>query len=883
MSGNKKKVSSSQLLKLYSPKKGKWNIPSDISKEEAVALIRRLCDTSEQAKLTKLIPALPQARRHECISNIPQVYWENMDKEKEALFNWTPRRILNRLRQFGYSPAQLPPAYFRLFLKGVCKETCKVAPWNNYTSKLRLQESALFVLANLHSQGKASIQEVPYLHQFLKENLEGLSKAAQRCGAWGWVDTPSFPLWFWEMLSENSSKNSSEIVFFLESCGLEYSNWPSMLQNVAFARVFFRELKVGDWAGLPSIPLKFMTKQLLSTLLKRLREETENHYQYMIEDGEFEVGISPAEVFCEYYQTYPEDIMHLILWCLSVTPEKILQDKAWWDKQNWDFKALLAPLVYPNEADALIKIIAKESPGCLCYSYDDRMRTIANEYVGDSVLEFLRKWFLQDLQVNSASCCVQAQAYRCHLPDLLWLTRAPEDEDLEFVPLARLPAGSDFKDASRKLAPLTGLTAEELQALPEYHKAVIFPCMVLARAPVAQGKATVRDAVLGELAKVRGWRDACSMMPLNMSWRVFEARQRGEEVTYTQLTKSTQKGSECLKINPWHKFPYSTYSKLLEWAGYNKRKTLLLSQAEPAANIARLFGSDTGAALRYLGLVSKSKQKWRQVHDAGVGITLPDTFSYNKEFADFCLKHPGAPKFFNTYEQAAAAGITFKSLEALKRYNREILLGDVPPQFKDFREYCADHDIEGEAMREAISMASQAKKSEKLVQVNITLENGDHVSLLPKGDLRALVIGEESGCCQSVGNVGEDAATHSFTNPDSGVYTFRSATGTLLAQSWVWLSKDEKFLMFDSIESRFEDKNTVARVVSLMLEFVKYVKPLGFTVLISDTGYGMTEDVVKSLRKLKAQVCVSEMNTPEAGSCMGYSDAGCTSLVINLL
>ncbi len=73
---------------------------------------------------------------------------------------------------------------------------------------------------------------------------------------------------------------------------------------------------------------------------------------------------------------------------------------------------------------------------------------------------------------------------------------------------------------------------------------------------------------------------------------------------------------------------------------------------------------------------------------------------------------------------------------------------------------------------------------------------------LPRNDPRGLHLGQHTGCCQHPDGVGASSAWHGQESPDGGffVVTDKSKPGTIIAQSWAWVS-DSGGMCFDSIES----------------------------------------------------------------------------------
>lgn len=820
----------------------------------------------------ELIHRLSRKVRNQSIPHIPLRFWRTAEKDVFELFDWTTVRLLGIFSNGAVSPT-LPSKLFRLLTAEARGNAKAKLMWENVSTAVG--RSALECAVSLESE-----EDPTFVRQVL----------AEFTGRWSVLfeqDLPSdftkVPDWLWEVVP------ASEHIGVISYAKLSYSKWPTSLQTMQGVRHLLEwcvaeaensaSKVVAKMSDFQDIPFKFLTKKQLGKLLSWFENSARLEAAYQEEDLVFDHWVQNL-----YKVTWPD----VLCWVWKFTPEAILEDKKWWDAQEFSFKAIFVPELYPQEFQAFLPDLPDLSEDIVWYSNE-----VKNQ---PRMLKLFRSMALYEIQNQhrDLSCSLVQQCEEAEMGGCGWQYLDEDiliDSDMwsNFRTAwercgAMRSAGSlaTFNKGANLLAKAIGVRSGFVESLQDPQRAVYFPCLTLAVFDAKISGCSWAEAFEARLMAIRGWRDACTYMSRGMSWRVFEARQRGEEVTYEMLAKGGMLGSEELEFNPWQKFPYATYQKLLAYAGYAGRKRLTPNQAKPAANIALIFGSDSDAALRFIQQNSKSKQTWRQVHDVGVSFTLPADFVPDKDFADFCLKHKGAAKHAEAFLLAKKKGIVFKSLEACRRYGREVLLGDVPPEYAYLRAFCADNDVESCRMRQTIDMAKNAKKKAYLPEVNLTSHEGDHLSLLPIGDLRALLIGEESGCCQALGGVGEDAATHSFVMPDSGVYTFRSPAGTLLAQSWVWMSEDRKGLVFDSIESRFDDKGTVKRVAELLLMFVQHAKTLGMNVYIGDTGYGMTKDVQKALGRLEEVEEIAEVETPTSMSTLDYSDAedGCYLVVL---
>jgi hypothetical protein len=79
---------------------------------------------------------------------------------------------------------------------------------------------------------------------------------------------------------------------------------------------------------------------------------------------------------------------------------------------------------------------------------------------------------------------------------------------------------------------------------------------------------------------------------------------------------------------------------------------------------------------------------------------------------------------------------------------------------------------------------------------------------LADGDVKGLLLGEFTNCCQHLGNQGSSCAKHGFLSENGGFYVVETEkTAEIVAQSWAWRG-DKGELVFDSLESLSGHFNT---------------------------------------------------------------------------
>ncbi|MBU0799524.1 MAG: hypothetical protein KKA05_00835, partial [Alphaproteobacteria bacterium] len=119
-------------------------------------------------------------------------------------------------------------------------------------------------------------------------------------------------------------------------------------------------------------------------------------------------------------------------------------------------------------------------------------------------------------------------------------------------------------------------------------------------------------------------------------------------------------------------------------------------------------------------------------------------------------------------------------------------------------------------------LQKKAKRSDNMPDIMIDgstlgLDNY-YMTKLPANDPRGLVLGHITNSCQSLGGNGEFAAVWGMVSPDTGFYVWKHKTGgkvtpqdRIVAESWAWLTRDRKGVVFDSYERLSPDYNRLAR------------------------------------------------------------------------
>lgn len=80
--------------------------------------------------------------------------------------------------------------------------------------------------------------------------------------------------------------------------------------------------------------------------------------------------------------------------------------------------------------------------------------------------------------------------------------------------------------------------------------------------------------------------------------------------------------------------------------------------------------------------------------------------------------------------------------------------------------------------------------------------DGLSARFLERGDFKALVIGNYTGCCQHIRGAGSSCAWHSFAQAEGGVLVIEHK-GKIAFQSWVWRNGDD--VVFDNVEGDIKE------------------------------------------------------------------------------
>jgi len=279
--------------------------------------------------------------------------------------------------------------------------------------------------------------------------------------------------------------------------------------------------------------------------------------------------------------------------------------------------------------------------------------------------------------------------------------------------------------------------------------------------------------------------------------------------------------------------------------------TDLANAIRPAANIARLFGRDVAAAVRFIA--------GRSVHDAGQ-VNLPEE-RISSKWGAWLMAHPAA------WSRANLLAVIEKDL------------GRLPVDAAEFRQAAdavAKRDPSGwllalgvapSGVRDYSSLFASPGKSFEMVPA-VTVVQGEYALVrLAADDPEGVAAGLLTDCCQHLHGAAAACARAVWTRPDAAVWAVRKG-GRMVAQAFVWVST-EGDLVLDSVEAlRGQDYEKLASMFEAAAR--QSLGQFGLRrALVGNASYGCTDNVAPEGRWV-------ETPNPVQGG-FGYSDAkgGC--------
>lgn len=243
------------------------------------------------------------------------------------------------------------------------------------------------------------------------------------------------------------------------------------------------------------------------------------------------------------------------------------------------------------------------------------------------------------------------------------------------------------------------------------------------------------------------------------------------------------------------------------------------------------------------------KDKATIVHDLGQFTLKAMDVEHIKAWRPFLIKYPSLRKFAGRLEQCAPPQED-ESLESIKSRLSQFIFDNVPnvEGISEHVEHALANGWDQEIWDEFVMHLSKHNRSTTLIPDHSYEYNGYEVKFLTLDDARALYIGELSGCCQHINEgAGNDAAIQSYFETWCRVLVWVSkASGKILAQSFVWLNKDQNAIVLDSVESVHDSEDEIVEevIIPMIQNWSEgYYTAHNKAVYIGDTDYGITQAV----------------------------------------
>jgi ankyrin repeat protein len=162
-------------------------------------------------------------------------------------------------------------------------------------------------------------------------------------------------------------------------------------------------------------------------------------------------------------------------------------------------------------------------------------------------------------------------------------------------------------------------------------------------------------------------------------------------------------------------------------------------------------------------------------------------------WGDFCIRFGAAAMPFIRLAPKLGHPTTPREMEAraaLLAYQRAGEHPDLAKLFYSLR-------LEEATFELALSLQAAAAKTSCLPDVTVECRDM-RLSRLPPGDIRGLVLGHLTGCCQSIGSIGEDCAIYGYCARQSGFFVVEQG-GQIVGQTWATIVRGR--LLLDSLET----------------------------------------------------------------------------------
>lgn len=361
--------------------------------------------------------------------------------------------------------------------------------------------------------------------------------------------------------------------------------------------------------------------------------------------------------------------------------------------------------------------------------------------------------------------------------------------------------------------------------------------------------ANISDLNLASLVKSRKspeYRIQC--LPFKLQWEILV----GLDYPGTN-SKIDLKG---FKVGVFKRIMQETCEKLI---GSGKTKMYRVSScgtSQSVVNLVRFFG-DYQTIYNWVTKTQQCEWSRKGVHDAGQ-FRLPDVNEkWDHEAARaLVLKAPGCIKYAHQLIDTVVPRDNYpKTLLQLKEL---ILFGNsnevIPAELTGLVKAIVQHDLSRDtylSTKEAVKK-HQAKDHEMIPHVyvrakDLGIEGNMVLRTLRHDDPIGFILGEFTGCCQSLESAGYESAVGGYTLPSQCFWVVEMG-GKIIAQSWLWRSQTDQ-VVIDSVESMRRYADLIPTLTKLYQSAAQQILGrLGVKqVCIGHTPSGCTREVLNAM------------------------------------
>jgi hypothetical protein len=247
---------------------------------------------------------------------------------------------------------------------------------------------------------------------------------------------------------------------------------------------------------------------------------------------------------------------------------------------------------------------------------------------------------------------------------------------------------------------------------------------------------------------------------------------------------------------------YEAILPLLRHEGYTGKEGARMAFAASA-----LFQSEN-RVLEYLERWGKAGNQ--RLHDLVYMIKLPKDGNPNlKDWGDAVLKcGPAMARLVKFADKLpsplkSSDGKTWSS--ANTRAKCATFAFNKAAEHPQLAALCFKHELDEEDFEEALEIVKKGPSKKKNLPA-ITLDGkafdmeGGKFYQLPANDIRGLLLGEETDCCQSVNNHGHDCAEYGYRSKNGAFYVVENAKGKIIGQTFAWRGENNE-MCFDTLET----------------------------------------------------------------------------------